>query len=397
MTVTISTPVLRETEQACEAAFPVTGLAAESLRFFVTGADRSFVSCSLNSALVALLIPAMTTGQDIHLKGSVSPELLFRVRHYVIPLLQIAIPGAKTIRIDADDLEVSSLAGPAAVVTGLSSGIDSFHVCSLHLGADLPEAMRLTHFVFYDVGSHGESRNIALADDRLSRARAAASEFGLPLINVSSNMGDFYTLDHQQTHTLRSSATALLLSGRVSRYLFASTVPYPAVAVRKVHDIADLDSILLPLIKTEAMDCFSVGSAQTRVEKTAAVAELEIAQRRLDVCVHQFPNCSKCWKCARTIATLELLGKLDDFSQCFDLAAYGRVRDRYVAHIEAAPADNALAREVRDLMQRSGVRPTPRQIALSSVARPLQRAAATGRLPKGRGIYRKLLGFPYDH
>lgn len=71
------------------------------------------------------------------------------------------------------------------------------------------------------------------------------------------------------------------------------------------------------LLSTEATDSISTGSQYTRAAKTAQVAEIEPSYRHLDICVEPgtsrsgFRNCSRCWKCARTMVTLEALGKLD--------------------------------------------------------------------------------------
>ena len=50
----------------------------------------------------------------------------------------------------------------------------------------------------------------------------------------------------------------------------------------------------------------------------------------LDVCVAnpdkrlalEKLNCSRCWKCTRTLLTLEALGRLDAFEKVFDLPYY---------------------------------------------------------------------------
>jgi hypothetical protein len=46
-------------------------------------------------------------------------------------------------------------------------------------------------------------------------------------------------------------------------------------------------------------------------------------------------NCSVCFKCARTLLTLELLGHLTSFNKVFD-RQYSRIREGYVAHVRQA-------------------------------------------------------------
>ena len=50
-----------------------------------------------------------------------------------------------------------------------------------------------------------------------------------PLIFINANLELFFRplkLGYQQTHTLRSVATAFALSGRAKTYLYASSYPY---------------------------------------------------------------------------------------------------------------------------------------------------------------------------
>jgi len=91
-----------------------------------------------------------------------------------------------------------------------------------------------------------------------------------------------------------------------------------------------MDPILLPLLSTERLDLLSGVPALSRVAKTAIVAENPDARRMLDVCIANADkrmrlgkiNCSNCWKCVRTLLTLEALGQLDAFGEVFDLAYY---------------------------------------------------------------------------
>ena len=177
---------------------------------------------------------------------------------------------------------------------------NSLHVCAEHLGDSVPADMRVTHFLFHDAGSHLWQE---LATDRLTRARASALAMHRPLININANLELFFRplkLGYQQTHTLRSAAIAFSLSGRAKTYLYASSYSYSAIAVRETLDTATIDPILLPLLKSETTECFSVGASTSRVEKLAMVCETEVARRFFDVCVYRWPNCSCCWKCART-------------------------------------------------------------------------------------------------
>ena len=74
----------------------------------------------------------------------------------------------------------------------------------------------------------------------------------------------------------------------------------------------------------------------SRVEKTALVATYEPSRRYLNVCVDsafEGRNCSVCFKCRRTMLTLELLGLDHLYGQVFDFGKFAKVRRRYLKEI----------------------------------------------------------------
>lgn len=137
-----------------------------------------------------------------------------------------------------------------------------------------------------------------------------------------------------------------MLQGGVGKYLYASTYPYESVFIGETYDTAYSDPISLPLLSTEALEAISVGSQYTRVAKTVQVASLPLAQDTLDVCVggKSAGNCSRCWKCLRTLVTLEIAGALRDFDGTFDLDRYAAARSRYLGTV--ATSDDPLLREI---------------------------------------------------
>ena len=180
--------------------------------------------------------------------------------------------------------------------------------------------MRITHLLFNDVGSHGPNADpvsASLFAQRTPSIAEVALGLGVPLIRVCSNTDFFYTTLFAQTHTLRNASVALALQGRASGFLYGSGFPYESISVKPTKDTAYFDPILLPLLSTESLVCTSAGAAYSRAEKTRLICDSKLAQQHLDVCVVSFPNCSGCWKCARTLLTLDVLGQVEAFSSSF--------------------------------------------------------------------------------
>lgn len=290
-----------------------------------------------DAPLVALLIPAMAMGEDIHIDGIISDRLFYNLSGSFQKLLQHIIPSLHQVAIYPKDVWCGQSESALAVATGFSGGIDSYCVLADHYYSNIPERFKVTHLLFNNVGSHG-SGGEQLFQERYERLLPMTERIGLPFLKINSNMDLFYDnkLGFQQTHTLRNASVALLLQRGVGRYMYASTFDYSKTFVGSTYDTAYSDTITLPLLSTDTIDILSVGSQYTRVQKTLRVAELVDSHSTLDVCVNAsntsgYANCSTCWKCLRTLATFEIAGYLDRYSTSFDLSTYKHQRSKYFA------------------------------------------------------------------
>ena len=297
------------------------------------------VSNSCDAPLVALLIPAMATGEDIHIDGKISERLFYNLTRPYQRLLRQYIPTLHLVRINADNVSSDQTNRAAGVATGFSGGIDSYCVVADHYFSKVLDGFRITHLLFNNVGSHGRGGE-KLFRERYYRLLPVTEQLGLPFIMTNSNLPYFYDqgLNHQKTHTLRNASVALLLQGGIGRYMYASAYNYKDILIRPYHDLTRCDAISVPLLSTEMLDSFSTGSEYTRVEKTLRVAEVMPSYSSLDVCANPnnttgYTNCSTCSKCLRTLATLEIAGLIDHYSGVFDLNAYRSRRDVYFAKL----------------------------------------------------------------
>ena len=291
-----------------------------------------------DAALVALLIPAMVAGGELHVEGPVSDELVFRLRHGYQDILQAVIPTLRPVEVIAPQQVPTGPKG-AGVAAGFSAGVDSFAVLADHFyDPEVPPALRVTHLLFHRLGSHDDAGDTerALFLDRLNRAARVADEIGLPIIPIDSNVMEAYRetgLNSQQTHTPRGASVAFLLQQGVGRWLYASALHIRHTRVDKHYDTTLTDPIALPLLSTSSLLLESHGGQYTRFDKTMRIAEIPDTYSSLDVCVsgELGPNCSKCFKCLRTMAALEIGGVLDRYVDVFDLDVYQRHRDTYFA------------------------------------------------------------------
>jgi len=319
----------------------------KNLWFELENKYENFLSQSCDPALIALLIPAMHAGENIHIDGIVSEKLMFNM-FSLQKLLQIIIPSLNIIKVTFKQIIAISY-DSKYVATGFSGGIDSFtslHDYYYHCKND---HHKITHLTYHNAGNHvinsfdtpfAEQKK--LFDKRFSKISKAFTEqekSEIPFIKIDSNLDNFFIskeLNFQQTHTLRNVSILLLLQKGMKRFYLSSSVSYKDIAVKRHIDTAIMDPILLPLLSTESLDLISVGSEYTRVEKTLKIADLSISRKFLDVCTNSQDgtNCSKCFKCMRTQFTLDLSGKLKEFSAVFDLKIYEEHKTSYIHRLK---------------------------------------------------------------
>jgi len=296
---------------------------------------HDLITTSSDAPLVALLLPAMAQGEDIHVAGSISERLWYNLSRPYQRLLQHAIPWLRPVNIYPEELQHTDTS-PPGVATGFSAGVDSFSVLADHYYSEVPAAFRVTHLLYNNVGSHGTGGS-RLFQERYARLEPVAHRMGLPFVTVDSNVDAFYGkgLGFTRTHTARNASVALLLQRGIGRYMYASAYSYSDVFVGESNSSAYTDTIALPLLSTETLDALSVGSEYTRVEKTLRVAGLPDSYRALDVCANaehsgEPANCSTCWKCKLTLLTLDIAGVMERYSASFNLEVYKQVRSNFI-------------------------------------------------------------------
>jgi hypothetical protein len=345
----------------------------QTLWFCLDEKYSRLVSERSDAALAALLIPAMSKGEDIFIEGTVSEKLYFNLSGPYQAVIKQIIPSLAPVRIIPSEIHPANITGNG-IALGFSGGIDSFCALADHFFTKVPPGFRITHLLFNNVGSHepGETGR-KLFQKRYERLHPVTDRMGLPLISIDSNMDTFYdTLDFQQTHTQRNASVALLLQQGIRRFYYASGYHYSDIFIGASPDMGYSDPVTLPLLSTESLDLISTGSQYTRVEKTLKVAQIDESYQSLDVCVdgtiRRNANCSRCYKCKRTMLTLDIAGFLDRYAEVFDIGTYRQVREKYIA--EVLCSKNPYMREISDFMKRTGY-PVPLRSRIYRYARSI--------------------------
>lgn len=375
------------------------------LWFRVTGAGAADPGpASADPVAVGLLYPAMLLGADLEIDAPASPRLVFQLNNDVQALLRIHDPRLRRITVSARPGIPPRTEATGRTGTGFSAGVDSFAALAQYGGPDAPAGLRVTDLCVFDVGALGRSGRPeveALFQRAARRTEAFAAAKGFGSFTVASNLDGFYAalgLSFITSHTLRNVAAALTLQGVFDTYLYSSSFGPRDLRAAPGFGISAMDPMMLPLLATERMTFLSAGAAFTRFEKTEAISGSGDAQRLLDVCVtpaaqrQRFDrlNCSRCWKCARTMASLDLLGKLDAFDGVFDVAHYRANRralldDLAIRALSGSKLDQEVVQLAKDaglplsptavVRAKAGAMQARRWLRFSDATAPLRRGA----------------------
>ena len=351
-TITVSKPVLREENGMLVLSAKVSGGVSGTCFFATEKENRDYVDekCS-DCFLIGLLFTAMYAGCDFVLEGAVSRKLFFQTRHFLMPILEEFFENnLHHINISAGELLSEGYPDADAVGTGFSGGVDSFDILrEFCFEYDGPPEDKINTLLFFNVGSHGmgDRDSLSKLEHKFQERRRALEGYpksmGFPFIIVNSNIHAFMQSGHLQTSSLASPAAALFLGKKLRLYYLASAgFPYHALFYpdknnEKDYDIAKIDDFIMPHICTETFSAVLGGATYTRMQKTAAISSLPYVNDYLNVCnSHDViaENCSMCFKCHRTMLSLDILGILDRFSNVFDLKKFSqRERSRYIAQV----------------------------------------------------------------
>lgn len=303
-----------------------------------------------DSFAVSMLYPAIRNGETrLHIMGAISARL-FDNLHRVAEIINFSLSKEKNFKpqylnITCDKLESKTFKNNIEIGTGLSMGVDS--LCSFYEyfeQCSVPE-FKITKLFLFNVGSFDNLKDAANAENVFNAKKIEREAFakckGLELITLNSNMHEFMIWGHGRTEAITGMAAILMFQPFCHRYYWASA-GWNYGQIFKYYDtelgfyMAIFDPIFIGLLSTESLQIVSQGIELTRMQKVEMISDYKTAHALLDVCVLpnlQSKNCGTCVKCLRTLLSIELLGKLDLFSNVFDIDKYLKswARKRFIA------------------------------------------------------------------
>lgn len=285
------------------------------------------IAPSFDPFLLFLLIPAMARNLPVVVEGSIDAQRLDGLRRGVQVLLSQASEAWHIVPIEAEARSESpppDLSKGAAL--GMSCGIDSLYTFEDLRRPDVPAHQRIKLLTHNHIGAHPD---LATFERHFSHVRRFADAVGLPLVSVTADLARYYGRRFIHSHSMRNLGAAISLEPLFHTFFYAKgDYGLEQARLGRAAGIGPMDPAMLPLLNTSAHSFYSHGMHAERLAKSDLVMRGDLAPRFLTVCTHGLGNgrakinCGRCYKCARALFFAETIGRLDDFAETFDLAAF---------------------------------------------------------------------------
>ena len=297
----------------------------------------AFVNDSYDAFLLVALYLAMYHKTDLRIRGNVSKKFYKNAKWYIQKILCDFSSALSPVEIIVDGFAPTKVKGNL-IGTGISCGVDSLSTLYDRFVKEDDPDYKINSLFIFNCGSHGDFDSKGTQQvfhSRALRAVAVANELKLPAVIIDANLHQFrHEKDKDTVLYLSFYSCILSLQNIIKRYYIPSSREYSEIKTSGHYDLAGFsDSYLIPLIQTERTELIIDGCQHRRVDKIKNIADWDIARKYLNVCLLQkgadSTNCGECSKCLRTQLTLEILGKLDNFSAVFDLEKWKKASFNY--------------------------------------------------------------------
>ena len=343
----------------------------KTIWFSVKNENADFFSTKVYDPF--LLVPyyvAMRYGQDLKICGKVSAKLYHNLTNYIQQIFLDFSDDLRTVKLEVDGFDTVEQDG-TLVGAGISCGVDSLSTIYDNYVNKEASKYRINALFLFNCGTHGyfnDDYAEPLFQARYDMNKEAANELNLPIYQVESNIQFFAKkVGQSRVGFLAIWSCIISMQKKIRRYYVSGCLSYCEVIKwhEHYHD-KDMDGFcgmyLVPLIQTERIELIYDGAQYRRTEKIIRISDWSIAQRHLNVCLTEkntAENCTLCEKCLRTVFVIDVIGKLDEFSQVFDLNRYKHVRLNYICRLLCDYKHDSFAKDNIDLAEKYHVKLPP--------------------------------------
>lgn len=357
----IEAPYLRTEGSKTVLYAPITLNGQKQLAWFATEEENSryLTDDRLDAFVVGFLTTAMRQGEDIVCDAPLTRRLYYQLTQYMIPTMAANMGIYHPITIHAPVTD-EPLPCEGAVGTGWTGGVDCMYTLMTHLEAEEP-SRKLTHLLVANVGTLESDHNTELLQYMADKARRGiAEDMGLSVVSVDSNLQILQQENYLAVAAFRLPAAVLALQKLFGVFLNSAGYEFQRFSFVPENS-AYYELLVLSNLETDNTVFYSAGGQVTRVQKLEELSEFAPARKYLHPCIYaDRDNCGTCGKCVRTIGALYALGKLERFSQVFDMDAFYQNINDYLANILAMSHKQHYG-EIISLMKQRGL-PIPSEV-----------------------------------
>ena len=257
--------------------------------------------------LLFALRPAMRHDETLHIRGTVSEHLVkhlddiqkrLKFADKTLSIIDVSVENVRSSETIERDLEPRGQdLNTGAMVTG---GLETFYIVQRHLA-------EIDHLV-YVRGFEDRSDGIPFQFNTLKTVKRSASELNIHLIEMDTNLLDFYSKLGERDNALGITAVGSLLSGQLHVLYIPHNQAHTILFSHNEQDRALRDLVGSHLFKIE-----QTGIDVSRKRKVEAVASNETVMETLRICwenPNRAYNCGRCKRCSRTMSDLEIVHAL---------------------------------------------------------------------------------------
>ena len=349
---------------------------------------------------------AMFFHTNLKICGKMSKKLYFNTINYIQKILCNFSNHLGKIEIEVDGFSTVSSDDSKLVGTGISCGIDSLSTIYDHFVIESDMEYRINSLFLFNCGTHGpfdSPKTSRVFEARYQLNKTAAEDLRLPIYVVNSNLHEFRneTIDKnfEKSTFFALYSCVLALQGSISKYYVSSACEYNDILTYGLSyqniDVAGFsESYLIPLIQTETLSLIIDGCQYKRSEKTERIADWQIAQKHLNVCVNtdnHAHNCSYCSKCIRTLMILDAMGKINKFEQVFDLDTYYKKKELNMMEITLKNGKDCFSTDIYNYANAHGMKMPSKKEAYRYFSKQRQ-LSMTERIQEFYWKFRGLIG-----
>jgi hypothetical protein len=285
----------------------------EELFFSYPARFSKFIAETADPFLPALLIPCMLYNEELEILPPLSAQLYDNQFILQGIFYKWHTESLSKVKVVAKSLHNGLREKSGKNASFFSMGVDSTYTMLKYLPKNNPSKRKeLTHLVFMkglelplSIYTKGQDAEVIDAIGKI------ASHYQIDFIVGETNIRDVFPIDYEKYYFGPCLASvALSLSNGFDHMYIPSSNSYADIWPDPSTPLTD------PLWSTEGFNIVHDGSEKDRAEKiTDLIANDQYALDNLRVCVNNeggIYNCCTCFKCVRTMVTLEIIDKLKD-------------------------------------------------------------------------------------